>query len=53
MASRRKRGPVALRPCLWLGSPFSDVTTPYVLIGNRVNSGMYLTACDGFPGAAI
>ncbi len=29
MASRRKRGPVALRPELWLGLPLSDVTTLY------------------------
>ena len=32
MASRRKRGPVALRPQLWLDLPFSDVTTLYVLV---------------------
>ena len=29
MASRRKRGPVALRPQLSLGLPLSDVTTLY------------------------
>jgi len=33
MASRRKRGPVALRPQLWLGLPFSDVTETNALEG--------------------
>jgi hypothetical protein len=34
MASRRKRGPVALRHQLWLVLPLSDVTSLYVLDGN-------------------
>ncbi len=29
MASRRKRGPVALRPWLWPGLPLLDMTTFY------------------------
>ena len=35
MASRRKRGPVALRPWLWPGLPLSDVTTLYVGMGEE------------------
>ena len=30
LASRRKRGPVTFRLCLWSGLPLSDVTTFYV-----------------------
>ena len=33
MASRRKRGPVALRHQLWLALPLSDVTKLYALAG--------------------
>ena len=32
MASRRKRGPVALRHQLWLALPLSDVTMLYPLV---------------------
>ena len=42
MASRRKRGPLALRPQLSLGLPLSDVTALVRLSSNRVNSENYV-----------
>ena len=47
MASRRKRGPVALRPRLWSGLPLSNVTKFYAPIGESRQFGDVLNVGFG------